>query len=131
MTLQPILLFEATLDLCPSINRAYLTTRDGRRILTEEARNWKSEWKYIMASKKYGYPIKFPINYAVRVERHFIFANNHRRDYNNYIKILDDALVNSGILSDDCTRIIAADSNTHEINSDIGKHLVRIRVFSF
>lgn len=81
-----------------SMNSAYPTGANGRRFLSREGKAYKEliGWEAKSKGKKLSGPLR--ISYT------FGFADNRRRDTENFLKITTDAL--TGIWFDDDSQII-------------------------
>ena len=104
------------LPLPPSYNHAYLTTRQGKRIMTNECRDWK-EYARLSVLKQIGH--KPPAEAILIIQYNFYFADNRRRDVpDNYSKVLRDILKDT-IVKDDCWQCIGQEHfGPHGIDKD-------------
>ena len=85
------------LPLPPSINVAYATDfRTRRRYLTKVAKDYYSEIKDYLKTKKYN-----TLEGEVIVNFVYYFKDHRIRDVSNYIKILEDSLVKNKVITDD------------------------------
>jgi len=84
---------EKTFNRLPAtINNAYPTGKSGRRYLSEEGRAWKDELAWSFKSRK-------PSKKDFIVEIFLEFGDNRKRDIDNGLKLILDAL--SGIIWED------------------------------
>lgn len=79
----------------PSLNHAYITTRQGKRIMTTECRNYKkSAWFDILAI------IRRPLDRVSSLTYRIYFPDNRQRDTDNVLKIVRDCLKESLVKDD-------------------------------
>ena len=85
----------------PSINAMYFTTKFGKRIRTQKAKDWfaLAEGRITEAMKEQGW--KTTEETKVIVEVHTHWPDKRRRDTNNSSKALCDALEHAGVYDDD------------------------------
>lgn len=87
---------EATLPWPPSVNH-YWAARGRGRYLSPRAQAWHREAWAVLRAQKNGGPIKGPV--AVTLVLHP--PDRRRRDVDNVLKAVLDALVKGGVLRDD------------------------------
>ena len=93
----PIKALHFVAPIPPSINMAYITDwRTKRRHLSKKAAYYKKELSAILTKLRFE-TFKSDIELAF----HFAFKDKKRRDLSNYIKILEDCLVENSVLIDD------------------------------
>lgn len=91
------------LSLPPSVNHANITLKNGRRVKSEEYRAWGQ--KATLMFKLHLAPVPesaLPVKIVIVVEGKV----NARRDLSNMIKIVEDSLVNAGIIPDDNVKCV-------------------------
>lgn len=103
------------LPLCPSVNHCHVTTRQGRRVLTAEARSWLAVASTLArsAAKRAGAQ---PLETWVRVTVRVTWPDRRRRDLDNTKKLLLDSL--KGIAYDDDFRALCHDDVPRYDKSD-------------
>ena len=87
-----------TLNLPPSVNSAYTTSAEGKRVMTSKAREWKKQAGMDIRAQLRG--IRFLGCYRLSVRASDV-ALSHDRDADNMLKSLVDAVVKSGVVLDD------------------------------
>lgn len=83
-----------------SVNAMYRSVK-GRNILSKQARQWKEQAGWMIAAQK-AQKHKGPVS----IEMAFTPPDKRRRDADNFVKIVLDALVTRGVVEDDNTTII-------------------------
>jgi Holliday junction resolvase RusA-like endonuclease len=86
------------------VNHANITLKNGRRVKSEEYRNWGA--KATMMFKLHLTPVpksSLPVKIVIVVEGKV----NKGRDLSNMVKIVEDSLVNAGILPDDNVKYVS------------------------
>lgn len=122
-------MIDVDLPYPPSVNKAYATTRSGRRLLTAEGKLYKQSVRDIIGQKysaitpelaRLGkHPLSFSVKLYTRVENkgwsEGKTKNRYKRvDVSNRVKLLEDALFEAlGI--DDC---LVFKLNVEKIDSD-------------
>ena len=105
-----------------SLNTAYPSNKFGRRYLTQEGKDYKEAIGYLIKSK-YKNKVNEDSKFIVFID--FYFADNRRRDIDDYFKLLLDAV--SGIIWADDSQIWVLGGTKHhksknyEIALDIRK----------
>ncbi len=107
------------LPLPPSLNHSYVTTRHGKRIMTERCRNYKEEMKYRIVGL-----VRKPHAMLESISFNFYFPDYRRRDTDNLLKILKDCLKGT-LVEDDCWRCLPKEY----IESRLDKHNPRVEIF--
>lgn len=79
------------LSLPPSCNHAYLTTRAGRRILTQEARTWKTRTGYLAKQVMLKHKLEM-ITEKFYMKIWVYWKDKRRRDCDNILKLLLDSM---------------------------------------
>jgi crossover junction endodeoxyribonuclease RusA len=92
----PIETIRLTLPLPPSVNRLWRTGR-GRLYRSAEYAAWRNEAIWSIKLQARGASIAGPYSIAVEFQR----PDRRRRDLDNLLKALSDALVDAGVLEDD------------------------------
>lgn len=87
-----------TLPFPPSINKYYGCGKTGIRYLLSQAKDYPWLCEKAFKDQKIG---KSKITKKVKVTRHLYPPDNRKRDEDNYIKALNDALWKCGIIKDD------------------------------
>lgn len=94
-------IWKATIEGKPvSTNHAYPTSRQGRRYMSKEGRQYKS---LVADTAQYTYTHREPQEGPVQVHIEYTFGDKRRRDVNNYDKIIVDAL--EGIVFENDTQV--------------------------
>lgn len=106
------------LPLPPSINNSLIRFSHRKTIMTRECRKWRRDAIILLRKQaiEYGF---VKLTGKVRIERNFTFPDFRRRDESNYVKHLDDAIVDAGLIDDDSMIWIA--HNTKNIEKGIAK----------
>lgn len=89
-------MIELSLPYPPSVNHLYATVR-GRRVLSKKGREYKSSIAELVALQKHAPELKGDIGVMIDLYP----PDRRRRDIDNPVKPLLDALTKSGIWSDD------------------------------
>jgi len=98
-------------DKAPSINHYWLARKGSfARRLSPEGKAFKDAARIFFAHQHPGFP---PLSHDISMTIHFVFADKRRRDIDNYMKPLLDAL--QGCLYHDDRQV---------------KHLADVRIFS-
>lgn len=102
------------LPLPPSLNHAYITRRGGgQRIMTDTTRKYKLDvWSLVKAAG-----IKTPYKKLSLISYMFFYPDNRKRDNDNGLKILRDALKGS-LFVDDCWQAIEWEYLSGRIDRD-------------
>ena len=85
--------------MTPSVNHAYFTTKQGKRILTAKAKQWIAQVQAIATEEVQKQNWSITSGQKVIVEILTYWPDNRRRDCNNGAKLTFDAL--EGIIYDD------------------------------
>lgn len=80
-----------TLALPPSINHMYFTTKTGKRIMTDKAKAWMEESKWLIKEAVRGDRWEPPDDKKLVMSIWIFWPDNRRRDTNNLHKALCDA----------------------------------------
>jgi Holliday junction resolvase RusA-like endonuclease len=94
--------------LPPSLWQAYHVRRNGARILTEQARNWKEVTAWTIRASL-GRGRHKPLSGPVSVKITFSLPGRQRWDLDNHHKLLLDAITESGLWNDD-SQVVRLDS---------------------
>lgn len=86
-----------TLPLPPSVNRLWRSGK-GRMYRSAQYSAWRNEAIWSIKLQARGASIDGPYSIAVAFQR----PDKRRRDLDNLLKALSDALVDAGVLADDC-----------------------------
>lgn len=101
------------IPLPPSQNHAYITTRQGKRIMTAEHRAFKDAMRLQLRNM-----INKPFRCLDRLTMDFYWPDKRTRDYDNYEKITLDCLKGILIEDDSCWNITEKCSRTAGVDKD-------------
>ncbi len=82
--------------LCPD-NQKYARSRNGQNILSEKYRNAKTMAAVLLRSQSRGRSYAVPCALTLQ----FHVPDNRQRDCGNHLKLLSDALEQSGVVAND------------------------------
>ena len=101
------------LPLPPSLNHAYITRKGtGQRIMTTEARKYVRDVHLIVKAR-----VRKPYKKLSVVCYTFYYPDNRKRDNDNSLKILRDAL-KGGLYVDDCWQVVELEGMSGCIDRD-------------
>lgn len=107
------------LPLPPSLNHSYITTKQGKRIMTDECRNYKEKiFLFVKGNIRKPYPKLANIRFS------FYWPDNRKRDTDNALKILKDCL-KGALVADDSWQCLPWEV----IKSSMDKKNPRVEVY--
>lgn len=91
----------------PSVNHAYITTRQGRRVLTSDAKRWIEQAQLIAQMAKQNHGWRFHDGGKLVMELYAYWPDAKRRDIHNLHKLIADAF--EGVLYRDDKMLLIRD----------------------
>lgn len=115
-----------TVPLPPSLNHAYITTKQGKRIMTSECRDYKTYTTLLIKSTT---GLKMPYSKLKSIHYTFYLPDNRKRDIpDNAGKILRDC-IKGVIVDDDCWQCIDIETfGPHFIDKDNPRVIITYEV---
>jgi|SRR3990172_242116 len=98
----------------PSVNHMYCTTKFGRRVIKKAGKEWMATAEQVIALQSPPEPYEL----LKELILHFFWPNLLRSDASNRLKMVEDALVAGGLISDDRWSVIPNEIMRSELDRE-------------
>jgi Holliday junction resolvase RusA-like endonuclease len=110
------IIYQCTLPLPPSVNALYGGGSKQRRFKSKAYVAW------IKSCGTLCMPQCGCIDWPIKIKYDFYWPDNKVRDAHNFLKAIDDYLVNNPVISDDCWKVL----NKSEVTNQLDKEKPRV-----
>lgn len=90
----------------PAKKNSRINTRSGRSFPSKRYSEWHGKAVFLLRKAQMEGQMPVDVDYPVTVQLTFCHGDNRRRDSDNGVSSVLDAMVDAGVLSDDCWRIV-------------------------